>query len=73
MLRVGWSCPGLWRFWVQRSVVSSAPHSTIPPRVDYDLTDLGRRIAERICDLIEAIYDQLPGIVAHQRDRGTKR
>jgi hypothetical protein len=35
--------------------------------VDYALTDLGRPIAERVCDLIEAIYAQLPGIVAHQR------
>ncbi|WP_427134329.1 winged helix-turn-helix transcriptional regulator [Pseudarthrobacter sp. S9] len=50
-------------------LVSRMPHSTIPPRVDYDLTALGRPIAERICDLIAAIYEQLPGIVTHQRSR----
>lgn len=53
-------------------LVSRKEHSAIPPHVEYDLTGLGRPIAERICDLIEAIYQQLPGIVAHQsRDRGS--
>jgi hypothetical protein len=40
-------------------------------RVDYELTGLGRPIAERICDPIDAIYEQLPGIAAHQRANGT--
>ncbi|WP_433531781.1 winged helix-turn-helix transcriptional regulator [Micromonospora sp. CA-263727] len=48
-------------------LVSRTEHSAIPPHVEYELTDLGRPIAERVCDLIEAIYQQLPGIVAHQR------
>ncbi|WP_437773349.1 winged helix-turn-helix transcriptional regulator [Arthrobacter sp. KNU40] len=48
-------------------LVTRTSHSTIPPWVDYDLTDLGRPIAARICDLIETIYDQLPAIVTHQR------
>jgi DNA-binding HxlR family transcriptional regulator len=52
-------------------LVSRTQHSTIPPRVDYDLTDLGRPIAESVCDLIDTIYAQLPGIVAHQRSRHT--
>lgn len=38
-------------------------------RVDYALTALGRPIAERLCDLIDAIYEQIPGIVAHQTGR----
>jgi DNA-binding HxlR family transcriptional regulator len=50
-------------------LVARTPQHTIPARVDYQLTDLGRPIAERVCDLIEAIYAQLPGIVAHQRSR----
>lgn len=50
-------------------LVSRTQHATMPPRVDYELTELGRPIAERIGDLIEAIYAQLPGIVAHQRER----
>jgi DNA-binding HxlR family transcriptional regulator len=50
-------------------LVTRTQHSAIPPRVDYDLTELGRPIAERLCDLIETIYEQLPGIVAHQRSR----
>ncbi|MER5429560.1 helix-turn-helix domain-containing protein [Streptomyces sp. NPDC002588] len=48
-------------------LVARTPHPTVARRVDYELTALGRPIAERICDLIDAIYEQLPGIVAHQR------
>lgn len=48
-------------------LVSRSQQATIPPRVYYDLTALGRPIAESICDLIETIYAQIPGIVAHQR------
>src|SRR5690349_727212 len=48
-------------------LVSRTQHSAIPPRVDYDLTDLGRPIADSVCDLIDTIYRQLPGIVTHQR------
>lgn len=52
-------------------LVTRTPHLTVARRVDYELTGLGRPIAERICDLIDAIYEQLPGIVAHQRANGT--
>ncbi|MGW0581686.1 winged helix-turn-helix transcriptional regulator [Streptomyces sp. NPDC002920] len=48
-------------------LITRTPHPTAARRVDYELTALGRPIAERVCDLIDAIYDQLPGIVAHQR------
>ncbi|MFF3333192.1 winged helix-turn-helix transcriptional regulator [Streptomyces sp. NPDC002888] len=47
------------------------PHPTVARRLDYELTDLGQPITERICDLIDAIYEQLPGIVAHQRALGS--
>ncbi|MER5185463.1 helix-turn-helix domain-containing protein [Streptomyces sp. NPDC002896] len=50
-------------------LVARHPHTSVPRRVDYELTDLGRPIAQRICDLIDAIYEQLPGIVTHQRSR----
>lgn len=50
-------------------LVSRTAQTTIPPRVDYELSDLGRPIAQRICDLIDAIYEQLPGIVTYQRQR----
>jgi hypothetical protein len=33
--------------------------------VDYELTDLGRPIAQSIRDLIDTINRQLPGIVAY--------
>ncbi|MFK0280919.1 winged helix-turn-helix transcriptional regulator [Streptomyces sp. NPDC090499] len=48
-------------------LVSRTPHPTVPLRVDYDLTEIGRPIAERLCGLIEAIYEQLPAIVERQR------
>lgn len=50
-------------------LVTRTEHSTIPPHVEYDLTDLGRPIAARVCDLIETIYRQLPAIVAHHHTR----
>ena len=46
-------------------LVSRTPHPTIPLRVDYALTDLGRPIARSVRDLITTIHDQLPGIIAH--------
>jgi DNA-binding HxlR family transcriptional regulator len=52
-------------------LVARTPHPAVARRVDYELTCLGRPIAERICDPIDAIYEQLPGIVAHQRANGT--
>ncbi|MFJ8106266.1 winged helix-turn-helix transcriptional regulator [Streptomyces sp. NPDC096132] len=48
-------------------LVTRTPHPTVARRVDYGLTALGRPIAERVGDLIDTIYEQLPGIVAHQR------
>ncbi|MFT4262603.1 MAG: helix-turn-helix domain-containing protein [Nocardioides sp.] len=50
-------------------LVSRAEHSAVPPHVEYALTAVGQPIAERIGELIETIYQQLPAIVAHQRDR----
>ncbi|WP_179277827.1 helix-turn-helix domain-containing protein [Rhodococcus sp. 14-2496-1d] len=36
--------------------------------VDYKLSHLGDPIAQSVCDLIDAIYRVLPGIVAYQRN-----
>ncbi|GAA3658426.1 winged helix-turn-helix transcriptional regulator [Microbacterium marinilacus] len=46
-------------------LVSRTEHSAIPPHVTYALTGIGAPIADRICELIDTIYQQLPAIVAH--------
>jgi len=46
---------------VVRSVLS-----TIPPRVEYSLTDPGRRIALKLQELIELVEGEMPGISAAQ-------
>jgi DNA-binding HxlR family transcriptional regulator len=53
-------------------LVARTSYGTIPPRVEYALTELGSPIARRVCDLIDAIYEQLPAIVAHQRARAAE-
>ncbi|WEO77157.1 helix-turn-helix domain-containing protein [Cryobacterium sp. SO2] len=50
-------------------LISRTPHPTVPLRVDYALTDLGRPIARSVRDLIDTIHAQLPGIIAHHQDR----
>ncbi|MER5432160.1 hypothetical protein [Streptomyces sp. NPDC002588] len=50
---------------------AGACDATVARRVDYELSGLGRPVAEHVCDLIDTIYEQRPGIVAHQRANGT--
>lgn len=45
-------------------------HPTEALRVDYELTELGRPIAESLREVIRTVYRQLPGIVAHQLHHG---
>jgi DNA-binding HxlR family transcriptional regulator len=48
--------------FVSRTVLQS-----IPPRVEYSLTDLGRRVAVPVVGLIETVQDAVPGVVAARR------
>jgi len=40
--------------------------ATIPPRVEYSLTDLGAQVADRLRGLIDLVEGQLPVILAAQ-------
>lgn len=36
--------------------------ATIPPRVEYSLTDIGERIATKLRELIELVEDEMPAV-----------
>jgi DNA-binding HxlR family transcriptional regulator len=40
--------------------------ATIPPRVDYSLTPMGRQTADKLMDLIELVEGQMPEVEAAQ-------
>lgn len=51
----------------REGVVRRRVHSTIPPHVDYGLTDLGYKLAEPLSDLIDIIQAELPHVLEAQK------
>lgn len=45
-------------------MVTRTVHQTIPPQVEYSLTELGRDVAARLVDLIETVQAGLPSVMA---------
>lgn len=48
-------------------LVSRTVHATVPPRVDYQLTDLGRTLLDTICQLMAWTVDHLEDIEQARR------
>jgi len=46
--------------------VHRAAQATIPPRVDYSLTPLGREVADKLVDLIEHLEGRMPLVTTAQ-------
>lgn len=46
---------------------------TIPPKVEYSLTPLGREVGDRLLDLIRLVEDRLPEVVAAQAAYDARR
>lgn len=45
-------------------LVTRDVQATIPPRVAYDLTPLGRRVAAKLRELIDLVEDETPAVLA---------
>ena len=43
-------------------LVRREAQATIPPRVEYSLTDAGKRIAAKLLELIELVEDEMPAV-----------
>lgn len=54
-------------------LVTREVQATIPPHVEYSLTPLGARIAERLAALIELVEAEMPQILAAQARYDTAR
>lgn len=53
--------------WTESPTACRRPlKSAIPPAVEYRLTEPGSRIATKLQDLTDVIYDELPAILAHR-------
>ena len=47
-------------------LVNREVHATIPPRVEYQLTELGREVAVKLQDLVELVHAAMPQVFAAQ-------
>jgi DNA-binding HxlR family transcriptional regulator len=43
-------------------LVRREAQATIPPRVEYSLTDAGKRVAAKLLELIEVVEDEMPAV-----------
>lgn len=54
-------------------LVKRTAHAVIPPRVDYELTQVGEAIAERMDELVRYIERNLPRVLAAQKAHDRER
>ena len=54
-------------------MVSRDVQATIPPRVEYSLTPLGKQVADRLRGLIDLLEGQLPTVLAAQTAYDAKK
>ena len=54
-------------------IVSREVRTTIPPHVEYSLTDLGRRVADRLVGLIDVLEGAVDEVGAAQRRYDARR
>jgi DNA-binding HxlR family transcriptional regulator len=49
-------------------LVHREAQASIPPRVEYSLTPVGRRVAGKLLSLIKVLEDEMPAVSAAQED-----
>jgi DNA-binding HxlR family transcriptional regulator len=49
-------------------LVRREAQASIPPRVEYSLTPVGRRVAGKLLSLIKVLADEMPSVSAAQED-----
>ncbi|WP_240930421.1 helix-turn-helix domain-containing protein [Isoptericola sp. BMS4] len=54
-------------------MVTREVRTTIPPHVEYSLTDLGRRVADRLVGLIDVLEDAVDEVTAAQESYDARR
>ena len=56
----------------QDGMVNRRSFNTVPPHVEYSLTDLGRQASEKIHDLVNWLEMNLEEILRKQKHQGDK-